>query len=325
MRHPRWKRRVGILAILPFCAGIGAFGAEKRPGTVIANSIGMKLAWIPEGKFMMGSDDRDPNAKDKEKPRHRVRISKPFYLGVHEVTIGQFREFVRAKKFETDAERSGYGGWGWHDAEGEFRLDPEYTWRDTGFAQEDDQPVVNVSWNDANVYCRWLSRKEGAQYRLPTEAEWEYAARAGTTTIYLHGDDVERLPQYANVMDAAAREHWKKLQSSKYLTASDGFAFSAPVGEFPANRWGLFDMIGNAREWCSDRYGSKYYGDSPTLDPRGRSEARYRVIRGGGFSHSASRYCRVAARERQSPTYRSLNLGFRVVRGIGSEKGGGNE
>jgi len=147
------------------------------------------LVLIPVGPFVMGDD----NGHDDEKPAHKVTISKPFYLGRCEVTVEQFRRFVEATGYTTDAEKgTGFrGAFGWDRATMDFKMNEEFSWQNTGFAQADSHPVVNVSWNDAMEFCNWLSRQEGKTFRLPTEAEWEYACRAGTTTRYFHGNNAE--------------------------------------------------------------------------------------------------------------------------------------
>ncbi len=169
-------------------------GKPKTPDQKeIVNSIGMKLASIPAGEFMMGGTEpaeelvkafpayhRKPEFFRDEYPRHRVRITRPFFMGTCEVTVGQFRRFVEDSGYKTEAERDGTGGWGYDPALGKCRgRDLRFNWRNPGFEQTDAQPVLNVTWNDAMAFCRWLSRKEGKTYRLPTEAEWEYACRAG--------------------------------------------------------------------------------------------------------------------------------------------------
>ena len=188
-------------------------------GDSIINSVGMKLVLIPSGEFLMGSPDSDQDAVDKEKPQHRVRITRPFYLGATEVTVGQFREVAEATGLRTEAETDGNGGFGWNEAKAKFEQDPKYTWRNPGFAQSDDHPVVNVTWNDAIAFCNKLSELEGLQpydlgagaqsggdgYRLPTDAEWEYACRARTTTLYQTGDDPETLAEVGNVADATLK------------------------------------------------------------------------------------------------------------------------
>jgi sulfatase modifying factor 1 len=225
--------------------------------TLLTNSLGMTLKLIPAGEFDMGSDATDSEAVDDEKvigKKHHVRITKPFYLGTTEVTVGQFGRFVKASNYQTEAEKDGKGGYGWDEAKGIFKQDSQYTWRSTGFKQEDDHPVVNVNWYDAKAFCDWLGQKEGQTYRLPTEAEWEHSCRAGQASRYSSGDDPESLATVGNVVDATARE---KYPSWTYaIKARDGYVFTAPVGRFGANAFGLYDMHGNVWEWCADDYDS---------------------------------------------------------------------
>jgi formylglycine-generating enzyme required for sulfatase activity len=285
-------------------------GRRRGSPSLITNSLGMKFTRIKAGEFLMGSPDTDKDAKDDEKPQHRVRITRPFYLGVHEVTRGQFRRFVDDAGYQTDAEKDGKGGWGWNEAANKFEhgQNPRYTWRETGFEQTDEHPVVNVSWNDAVAFAEWLGKREGKTYRLPTEAEWEYACRAGTTTRYFCGDDAEALAEVGNVADAMAREkhHWKDT-----IAARDGFVYTAPVGRYRPNAWGLHDMHGNVLEWCWDWYGKDFYKGSRVDDPAGPLDAAYRVIRGGSW-YNSPRYCRSANRWIE-PGNRSNDLGFRLA------------
>ena len=279
----------------------------------ITNSIGMKLKLIPAGEFLMGSPDSDGIAESNEKPQHRVRITKPFYLGLHEVTVGQFRQFVEAEGYKTQAERDGEGGYGWNESEGKFEgRGSQYTWRNAGFTQSDTHPVVNVTWNDAVAFCKWLSDKEGVTYRLPTEAEWEYACRAGTTTLYNHGNDPEGLAQVGNVLDASAKRRLTNYSSLPYIKADDGHVFTAPVGRFRPNAFGLYDMHGNVWEWCADWYDKDYYEKSPPDDPTGPTTGAYRVDRGGCWFYGAGR-CRSAFRSGNAPGGRSFDLGFRIA------------
>ena len=170
------------------CGDLRGDSRETPPGE-ITNTIGMKLKLISAGEFMMGGVEaaeelvkmfpeyhRKPEEFKDEYPRHRVRITKPFFLGAHEVTVGQFRKFTEASGYKTEAERDGAGGWGYNPEIGtcEGRR-PQFNWHNPGFPQTDDHPVLNVTWNDAVAFCQWLSRQEGKTYRLPTEAEWEYA------------------------------------------------------------------------------------------------------------------------------------------------------
>ena len=246
-----------------------AYAWRPRRGLEIKNSLGMRLVYIPPGKFLMGSSESEVS-RDKQEVQHEVELTKEFYLGVHEVTVGQFKQFVRETKYQTDAERDGKGGYG-PDAAGKFdKMNPKFTWKSPGFEQTDDHPVVIVTWNDARAFCRWLSEKEKKAYRLPTEAEWEYACRAGTSTAYWHGNDPEELAQAGNAADATARAKFPGWTIG--IKGKDGHAFTAPVGQFRKNPFGLFDMHGNVWEWCEDWYDSKGYGPEAQKDPTGPAE-----------------------------------------------------
>jgi formylglycine-generating enzyme required for sulfatase activity len=253
---------------------------SSEPPKENENTIGMKLKLIPAGEFLMGSPDSDKDAWSGEKPQHRVRITQPFYLGIHQVTRGQYRRFVEATYYQIEAEKDG-----------------KVMWTSTGFEQTEDHPVVNVSWNDASAFCEWLSQQEGQQYRLPTEAEWEYACRAKTTTRFCFGDDEKLLVQYG----------WYSGNSNKQ---------THPVGEKKANAFGLKDMHGNVWEWCRDGFDVGYYKNSQnwgTDDPLGPEKALNRVSRGGGWDNEPCR-ARSASRDWFTPEYRRSSLGFRVVR-----------
>jgi len=289
----------GVFALSRVVAGPRPLVPPGGSGKPSENSIGMKFALIPAGEFPMGSRDDDAGAEDDEKPQRRVTIVKPYLLGMHEVTRGQFASFVAAEKFRTEAERDGQGGWGYDEATDELAgFLPQYDWRKTGFKQADDHPVVNVSWNDAQAFCAWLSKKEGRVYRLPTEAEWEYACRSGGGSAFSFGDDPKQLVAYGNVADRAFRA--KKPGGYDWgIDALDGHVFTAPVGAAKPNAWGLYDMHGNVEEWCADAM------TESTTDV-------YRACRGGGW-HSEPQDCRSAARRGFTPDSRRSGLGFRVV------------
>jgi formylglycine-generating enzyme required for sulfatase activity len=295
----------------------------------IVNSIGMKLVLIPAGEFMMGDGESaeamvayfngrySANLKAEtahckgQYPQHRVRVTRPFYLGACHVTRGQFQRFVEEEGYKTDAEKNGKGGWG-GGLQNTFAQRPEYTWRSPGFAQTDEHPVVCVSWNAAAAFCRWLSHREGKKYRLPTEAEWEYACRAGTTTRYWCGDDPEGLAQVGNVADSSAKAKFNWDWECR-ISASDGYVFTSPVGSFRPNPFGLYDMHGNAAQWCADWYGATYYHASPKDDPKGRDSGSNRVFRGGSW-RSKPYYAQSAYRSTGKPDYASDSTGFRVAR-----------
>lgn len=240
----------------------------------ITNSIGMKFRLIPSGEFMMGAVSGDGKAEDSESPRHRVEITKPFYIGIYEVTQAQYRAVMGDNPSRFKSSR---------------------------------RPVEQVSWNNAKEFCRKLSGKEGVTYRLPTEAEWEYACRARTTTKYYWGDSdsestVKRYVWYAK---NAAKPFWTEPHASE-----DG---PQEVGRKLPNAWGLYDMSGNVLEWCEDRYGS--YSSSSQRDPKGPSSGEARVARGGGWGVLA-RHVRSSVRSRLEPVARFYGLGFRIVREV---------
>lgn len=295
-----------------------SLGPAKR----ITNSIGMKLVLIPAGEFMMGSSesaetlakalgDTKPEDFKGEYPLHRVKITKPFYLGAHEVTLGQFLKFYHAANYKTEAERNGKGGVGYAgDKEKPFEQKPQFVAWNTGFPQTNDHPVVNVSWNDAVAFCKWLSRKEGKNYHLPTEAQWEYACRAGTTTRYYYGDDLAGIVRVGNVADATAKGMFSEW---KAVSGSDGYLFTAPVGRFRSNEFGLCDMHGNVWEWCADWWNKGYYSTSPPNDPQGPTYGTNRVFRGGSWGYNP-RSNRSADRNGGLPDYLVSDIGFRVSR-----------
>ena len=297
------------------------WAAQIKTDVIAKNSLGMKLALIPPGEFLMGNEELELDtlrALAKFYPKlesladatkqHRVRITKPFYLGVHTVTKAQFANFVEVAKYKTDAERNHHGGWG-VTTQGEWAQKRAYNWRNPGFKQTDDDTVVNVSWNDAVAFCAWLSKKETKKYRLPTEAEWEYACRSGSATRYYFGKDSEGLAKYANVADAAAKA---KFPAWNTIAANDGNIFTAPVGSFLPNAFGLYDMHGNVWQWCADWYGRDYYHAAPQDDPQGPTEGELRVYRGGSW-HANPLECRAAYRGRNLPDYASDCRGFRVA------------
>lgn len=296
----------------------------------LTNSIGMKLVQIPAGEFLMGNTAAEVNRlvqefsdfgfekefADREQPQHRVRISQPFFMGKFEVTKGEFAKFVVAENYQTEPESDGQGGWGYDAGKKEFENRKlTYTWRNTGWTPYDDShPVVNVTWNDAKAFCAWLSRKEGQTYRLPRESEWEYACRAGTATRHPGGDDTASLARIANIAD----QSMKRIPGAEDFTVAsfdDGHKFTAPVGSFAANGFGLHDMIGNAQEWCEDVYDEKAYGKrgALTVDPLVTSGSTYQVVRGGSW-YSMPWYVHSALRLHNSPAGRNGTTGFRVVR-----------
>ncbi len=229
------------------------------------------------------------------------------------MTRGQFRKFRDATKYKTDAEKSEKGGTGYNPANAECTQSPgkDFNAWNTGFEQTDDHPVVNVSWDDAVAFCDWLSRQEGKHYRLPTEAEWEYACRGGNGGQFSHGNNPEGLAGIANVFDDTAGQTFPSLRT---ILACDGFVFTAPVGSFKPNGFGLWRYAWKCvQEWCADWYGEKYYEQSPAEDPQGPPTGDSRVIRGGGWCYDVV-FCRSSTRSVDVPNCARVDYGFRVVR-----------
>ncbi|EDN69562.1 Protein of unknown function DUF323 [Beggiatoa sp. PS] len=253
-------------------------------------SLGPKMVWIPAGRFRMG--DIQGIGSDNEKPVHFVSV-KRFAMGKNGVTVGEFRQFVKATGYQTEAEQEN-GCYIWEG--NDWKKHKHANWRNPYFSQNDDHPVVCISWNDAMVYVNWLSQQTGKNYRLPSEAEWEYAARAGTETQYWWGN------------------HWDKTKANCSVK-EDGFKYTAPVNAFKSNAFGLDDMLGNVWEWMADPWHENYQ-NAPT-DSRvwnfGPKKNKYRVLRGGAWPY-APNFCRTANRDWGNQTYRFYTFGFRVAR-----------
>jgi formylglycine-generating enzyme required for sulfatase activity len=304
------------------------------PATV-TNTLGMRMLPIPAGEFTMGSDEpmdslkqayplaeayRLENLSD-EAPAHKVRISKPFFMAATELTVGQFRKFLEQSGYVPESIADGTGGYGYnpaYDASKSKRgdafegRDVRYSWQSPGFEQTDSHPVVNVTWNDARALAAWLSQREGRRYSLPTEAQWEYAARAGSSSRRYHcGDDPQCLLQVANTFDQAAAPFWPQFATNA-LKGNDGYAFTAPVASFAPNAFGLYDMHGNAWEWTQDWYGEDYYAHSPVDDPQGPADGSVYVRRGGSW-HTWSLYARSSYRNWNTPQTRYTLVGIRLV------------
>jgi sulfatase modifying factor 1 len=289
----------------------------------LGNGVTMELVLIPAGEFMMGSGISAAETARRyggikeyftdEHPQHEVRITRPFYMGKYEVTVAQFRRFVAQTGYVTEAERGSPGleggkpgGWGFKD--GDWQFVEGLSWRKPGYAQEDSHPVVLVSWNDAQAFCTWLQGKSRYPIRLPTEAEWEYACRAGTSTAYSFGDDGADLHKHGNYCDMSNTSGYPWQDK----THDDGYDKTAAVGSFAPNAWGLYDMHGNVWEWCQDWKGD--YPSSAQVDPTGPASGSARVLRGGSW-YLVDYVCRSAYRNWISPGIRNGHYGFRICSG----------
>ena len=340
----RPMQRTLSTAIACTLLSLGTAQAEdaRQLPRVLENSLGMKFVLVPAGEFVMGSEEpidtlaldfpqyerRRFEAISDEAPAHKVRITRAFYMGQHEVTVGQFKRFLAASGYTPESIADETGGYGYNrqydpatSARGDAfeGRDRKYTWSNPGFEQGDAHPVVNVTWNDAVAMAHWLSATEGTTYRLPTEAEWEYACRGGMRTRYQGGNDPRSLLKSANVFDTDAAVNWPRWQQLA-LPGSDGFAFTAPVGSFEPNAFGLYDMHGNAWEWVADWYDEHYYAHSPQNDPQGPADGSVRVRRGGSW-HTWAFYARASFRNWNTPQTRYTLVGMRLVRKTGAATG----
>jgi len=283
---------------------------EHDLAPTLEDGLGIELVLIPAGRFRVGSSEEQLAAVDAERPEwwndeqakqsfdpergpREVRLTRPYYLGAKEVTIGQFRRFVDATGHRTLAERDGKGGMYYG---GGKHQGPHILWHDPKPGTEfgEDHPVTQVAHEDVLAFCRWLGEREGARYRLPTEAEWEFGARAGSETLWFFGDEAEQLDRFAVAGEAPA-----------------------PVGSKPANAFGLHDVYGNVWELTADWFAADRFqqGEGPLVDPRGPEQGAKRARRGGNFG-SGPAEARSAFRKGSPPDYRGLHVGFRVLREV---------
>ncbi len=261
-RWARWAVLAAVLLGVTVLLPTSGAALDAEPSPTLKNSLGMVFNLIQPGKFLMGSPASDKN-RYRDEIQHSVVISKPFYMQTTEVTQGQ-----------------------WQAVMGE---NPAYFVR-----CGDDCPIEEVSWEDIQIFLEKLNAKGEGRYRLPTEAEWEYAARGGAITLYSFGDDVTEVANYS--------WHGKNSGSKTH-----------PVAKLAPNRWGLYDMEGNVYEWVADWYGP--YATAEVVDPQGPPSGTYRVARGGGW-HSSPGRVRLAVRNIYGPTFRYYRLGFRLVKTI---------
>ena len=227
------------------------------------------------------------------------------------MTVDQFAAFVEDSGYKTDAEKDGWS-FGFEIKDGKITASKVNgcSWRNPTFDQKGDHPVVQVSWNDAKAFCDWLSKKSGKTVVLPTEAQWEYACRAGTKTAYPWGDNPDDGKSWANCSDQSLKKKIPNEVGWAFFSWDDGYVFTSPVGSFKANAFGLYDMIGNALQWCQDRYGD--YEKGAATDPTGADTGGPRVLRGGSWLNNPW-YCRSARRLRLNPDYPDVINGFRVA------------
>lgn len=285
------------------------------PGTRLRDCRDDSCPWlvvIPGGSFTMGSPDNERDRSANEGPGHEVTISDRFAVMETEVTRGQFAAFIKETQYAHEG-----GCYYWDGTQGQ--LDPQRSWQNPGFEQTDQHPVVCVNWNDAQAYAKWLSQKTRQHYRLPSEAEWEYVARAGTQTRFWFGDKDEDLCTYGNVADRSTKAGWKEWNKSwSNAECNDGRIFTAPVKSFKPNAYGLYDVNGNAWEWTQDCWHDNYQG-APSDGSAWESDCveKHRVVRGGGWINYPQ-LARSAYRDWITPVDRNVITGFRLARTLTS-------
>ncbi|MEW6381565.1 MAG: SUMF1/EgtB/PvdO family nonheme iron enzyme [bacterium] len=282
-------------------------GKESGKGeNALFNSLGMEFVFIKPGSFVMGSPAGSGGEPDDEK-EHRVTISKGFYIQTMEVTMGQFRKFIQATGYGGIESEKKSGCWVkaeggiWRQKKG-IGWDSRRTWESAESAQTERHPVTCVTWNDAQAFIKWLSRKEGAVYDLPTEAEWEYACRAGTITPFSFGRCLSTDQANYDGIGPLFADCQGSYRLARYRPIE--------TGSLAPNPWRLFDMHGNVAEWCQDWYAP--YPDGPATDPKGPPEGTERVMRGGHWATDA-RGCCSARRWSLPPDAASEAVGFRLV------------
>jgi formylglycine-generating enzyme required for sulfatase activity/serine/threonine protein kinase len=274
-----------LLALLP------APPAGKPMRVFLGTDVMMELLYVKPGTFTMGGTEAPGEWEADQRPQHPVTITNGFYMGKYEVTKRQFAAFVKETNYRTLAEKE-ERSWG-PLADKTWGEIPGANWKyPVLFKQTDDDPVTCMSWNDAIVFCHWLSKKTGCAASLPTEAEWEYACRAGTKTAWFFGDDESRLGEYAWIGGNSNRQ-------------------THPVGQKKPNPWGFYDMHGNVWEWVADWSGP--YTSEPATDPTGPMTGQRKVLRGAAWHNESTRGARAAYRYVQGATGRSTVSGFRVV------------
>lgn len=309
-RWAPWLAACGFAFALFAGAGPAAASTPvwQSPGTVFRDCPDCpEMIVAPAGDFTMGSPLDEANRSNDEGPQHHVSIPHAFAVGRFEVTRGQYEAFVRATgrpvALGCRTDRPTHGVWA---------LDPTASLRDPAFAQTDEHPVVCVSWDDAQAYVGWLnSLVPDAGYRLLSEAEWEYLARAGSTTVYPWGASVDDGCAYMNGADQTILS---KYPDWEVAACNDGALNTTPVGSYAPNAFGLYDMMGNVGEWVQDCYANTY-PIAPADSDSNASDCGFRTLRGGSWG-SAVKWLRVADRFRYPPDDHDDSVGIRVARDL---------
>jgi formylglycine-generating enzyme required for sulfatase activity len=274
-----------------------SYSFTLAPVKVIHHKTLGNFILVNPGTFVMGSPESETVMRNANEKQHTVTLTKPFYLQEHEMTVGEWRWFVKTSNYKAESATTGGANilvdYNWEK-------DTEYSWNIPGFSQTDKNPVTCVTWNDAQAFIKWINKTEkGTTFRLPSEAEWEYACRAGTKDRFYFGPCLTKTQ--ANFDGNSKWENCPVGESSKG---------TVDVGKYPPNAWGFFDMHGNVMEWCQDWLGN--YPDGEVTDPAGPQSGTTKIIRGGGWTSYAYN-SRAAKRFSRSPNESYSDTGFRLV------------
>ncbi len=291
----------------PAQPAVGVILSDAAPGERFKDcDVCPEMVVVPAGSFLMGSPPGEIRIfVNKEGPVHQVTIGRDFAVGRYEVTKAEYAAFVSATGYPAESKCFTH-----EDGKPTWRAGR--SWRDPGFPQSDRDPAVCISWDDANAYTEWLSGKTGKRYRLLSEAEWEYAARAGTTTTRYWGEDIAAQCAYANAADLTAKIEFPEWES-KVVNCHDGHTYTAPVGSYNANGFGLYDMLGNVWEWTTDCWNKTYAGAPSDGAARTRGDCNVRPLRGGSWDYGPW-VVRSATRMGNIASGRHYSNGFRVAR-----------
>lgn len=319
-----------VLASCLWLATHCATATEVLRERISSEVDGPKMVLIPKGEFIMGSPQSEKGRYENEGPQHKVIFKHDFYLAQTPITVGQFRYFVESTGYKTLAEQRGWSNMRSPET-GEWEESAGINWRhnNRGQVSKDNLPVVHVAWDDAMAYVKWLADKTGKPYRLPSEAEFEYANRAGSTTIYWWGNNapIKKVANLKGEFDIPEndktwyptpqeRQHAFSQGYTPFLFKGygDGYWGIAPVASFKPNNFGLYDTTGNVWEWTADCWNSSYHGaptDGSARDNFGVCELR--VLRGGSY-YCFPRHIRSANRWAQYKSHSMMYTGFRVAR-----------
>lgn len=310
-------RFLGALLIVHLGSIIDGIGQQDSISTFKDCTDCPEMVIIPSGSVYIGSYEEEIGRKRAERTRIEATIEQPYAMAAKEVTLGQFRTFMEESGYQSIIpEREGKPliGCNYYDGES-YGYISKHGWENPGYPQREDAPVVCVSWSDAAAYAKWLSEKTGRNYRVPSTVEFEYASRAGSTSPWFWGTDPRKACEFANIGD---RTFANQYPSEPIFPCTDGYIYTASVGKFKPNDFGLYDMVGNAWEWTNDCF-QMDLGSAPingeSLVEGEAIDCKYRTPKGGSWI-SGIGWSRAAVRSRDFAHYKSFMLGFRVAADI---------